>query len=858
MKIKLPQTPLQVYAPLLFILALGGICGCQKEPGFGPEKIEIVSGNNQAENPGVQLPEPIVVRVLGPRSVDFLGRKGKRRPIEGVGVRFKMRDVGQAGNTGTDVDIKADCPGVCPHPTLLDDTGDGFTQLRVKTDASGLAAVKVQIGSMNADWELDAIVHGGSDEVRFRLVSGIKKERLYIESAVGTRVPIVLRLSRLDPNGDLEPVRRRKVHYRIVGMQAAKLKEGDKSDRTNNEGVSESSLTLGDKPGIYQVLAEVMPKDDAADDGTPNTEQPIRGVLISVVAMDWVLTGLKLVTGILLFVIGVRLLGSGFLLATSRYLSLPTGTWAKNRFRGYFGGLAAGSVFESSSLVTSHLANLSNGGLLTAVGSLGLILGANVGGTLLPQLLAHDIAFLAAPLLAIGALLFLLPRRVGLSSWSWIFVGAGLALTSWTLIHEAAELTSLSEKFKSTFLFGGVDYSKPFFSYAGPFLKCFLVGGAVAFLFRTSNLIVVLAMLLATTSIVDVSTALPLILGANLGSAGMIFVLSVRKRREARRLALSNLLLQLSGCTVAVVLSLVLLPGHSVSVLLWLLDGITPSQLASPLSTDAAQYLATAHTAFNFLAGLFYLFFPGALFTVVDRLLPPRPDIDDVKPFHLDSNLITVPALALRQATEETIYLTELCRKIVAEGFDSFRYNDLAISEQVVRREEVIAQIHREVSQYLVEVSQNQLSRRDASQLEILETAASDLVRIGELGERLRELTHRKLDEQVESSPDIDGDMNEVYDLVMAQFTNILSLLRQRDTKTEENAVKMVERLAKISVRIEAQWRQKIEQAGTPDKPLALYLQIMIYHETQSLLFRVAAHLAHIAHTMRILTPERF
>lgn len=863
MKIQLPQTPMQTPGLLLALLALGGLSGCQEEPGFGPDKIEIFSGNNQAGNPGEKLP-PIVARVLGPRSVDFLGRKSKRRPIDGVEVLFVVRGVKhhEGAKEALDGNTPSDCTGVCRHPILLGKSGKRFTRLRVKTDASGLAAVPVQLGSQNADWEVDAKVHGGGDEVRFRLVSGIKKELPFTESAVGTRVPIVLRLSQLDDD-EVKPVRRRRVRYRIVGTppgaaETPKLREGDRRDRTDSKGLSKSSITLGDKPGIYQVLAEVMPQEQPQGDGTPRTAEPIRGVIISIVAMDWVLIALQLATGVLVFVIGVRLLGSGFLLATSRYLYLPTGTLARNRFRGYFGGLVAGGIFESSSLVTSHLTSLANGGLLTAAGSLGLVLGANVGGTLLPQLLARDIGFLAAPLLAIGAVLFLLPRRIGLSPWGWIFVGTGLALTGWTLLHQATELTSLSDKFKTTFLFGEVDYSEPFPSYAGPFLKYFLTGCAVAFLFRTSNLIVVLAIPLATTSILNVFTALPLILGANLGSAGMIFVLALRKRREARRLALSNLLIHLFGCAVAVSLSLVLLPGHSSSVLVWLLDSITPGQLASPLSTDAAQYLATAHTAFNFLAGVLYLFIPRALLATVDRLLPPRPDVDDVKPFHLDHNLIPVPALALRQATEETIYLTELCRKIVAESFDSFRYNDLKISEQVVRREEVITQIHREISQYLVEVSQNQLSRRDASQLEILETAASDLVRIGGLGERLRELTHRKLDEQVPSSPDTDEDMNEVYDLVMAQFTNILSLLGHRDTKTEENAVKMVERLTKISARMEAQWRQKIEQAGTPESPLTLYLQTMIYQEAQSLLFRVAAHLGHIAHTMRILTPERF
>jgi phosphate:Na+ symporter len=281
--------------------------------------------------------------------------------------------------------------------------------------------------------------------------------------------------------------------------------------------------------------------------------------------------------------------------------------------------------------------------------------------------------------------------------------------------------------------------------------------------------------------------------------------------------------------------------------------------LLSPVPVNVEQHVATAHTIYNALTGLAFLFFPGALLRPLDKLLPKRGGAsDEVKPFLLDRNLIQVPALALRQVTEEVIYLTEICRKTVAEAFDSFRYHDLDLSEQVVRREEVISSIHREVSQYLIDVCEQPLSRRDASHLEILQTAVGSLSRIGELGERLRDLTARKIEEGVKGTEEMDRDLGEVYDLVMAQFANILSLLRQRDTKTEENAVKMVERIAKFSSRIEAQWRQRIEQSETPAKPLTIHLQTVIYQEGFGILFRIASQLAHIAARMRILSPERF
>jgi phosphate:Na+ symporter len=619
----------------------------------------------------------------------------------------------------------------------------------------------------------------------------------------------------------------------------------DKRNRTDMDGWREVSFTLGRVPGVYHVLAEVEPQPG---------DEPLRGIHFSVVAMDWVLVGFKLATGVLVFIIGVRLLGSGFLLLTSPYAQLPTGPWAESRFKGYLGGAVAGSIFESSSLVTSHLTSFANGGLLTVGGALGMVLGANVGGTMLPQLLALGIGPFAAPFLAAGTLLFLLPRRAGLGSWGWVLLGAGLVLAGWSLIDQSADLTALSRQFRTEVLFGPVDYRLSIFEYAPRFFAYFLVAATFAFLLRTSNLIVVLAMVLVAKGIITTSTGLPLVLGANIGSAAMVFALSLRKRREARRVAFANFLFQALSVIAAIILSLVPVTGQSLFA--WLIEAVSPGRFLA-LGNDAEGQIAMAHTAYNLLAGLIFLFFPRALLAPIDRIIPTKPAGADIKPFLLDRNLIPVPALALRQATEEVVYLTEVCRKTVAEAFDSFRYNDLDLSEQVIRREEVIAGIHREVAQYLAEVCENQLSRMDAIQLEVLQTAASGLVRIGELGERLRDLTGRKIEEKIAAAEDVDKDLNEAYDLVMAQFANILSLLRQRDAKTEENAVKMVERLAKFSSRIEGEWRRRLESPEAPASPIAIYLQAVIYQEAFDVLFRIAAQLAHIAEQMRILSPER-
>ena len=232
-------------------------------------------------------------------------------------------------------------------------------------------------------------------------------------------------------------------------------------------------------------------------------------------------------------------------------------------------------------------------------------------------------------------------------------------------------------------------------------------------------------------------------------------------------------------------------------------------------------------------------------------MLPPA-TTDAVTPHQLDPHLLEVPALAIRQAAAEAIYLTEIGRKTVAEAFDAFRYQDLQLSEQVVRRAETMTSIYRNLSLFLVEVSENQLHRAAAGQLEILQGAAESQVRIGELAERLRDLASRRVEEQISANEEAERDLGEAYDLVVAQFGNILSLLRQQDSRTEENAAKLVERLAKFSARVEGYWRQRATNTST--SAVDAHLQTLIYHEAFGILLRIAERLAHVAQRMRLLS----
>ncbi|MCZ6794594.1 MAG: hypothetical protein O7J95_13375, partial [Planctomycetota bacterium] len=560
--------------------------------------------------------------------------------------------------------------------------------------------------------------------------------------------------------------------------------------------------------------------------------------------MDWFLVTVKVVSGAFLFLIGVRFLANGLLLILSPYVHLQSGRWRERRLPGYLGGVLSGATFQSWSTVASHLVSFANGGFLTARGGLFLLLGSSLGATVLPQVLSLELGFLTIPFLAAGLFCLILPRQSGRNTWAWVFLGGGLVLASWSLLTEGIDLLAVSESFREEVLPASVVYSAGFGRLVSSFAAIFFLGLGIGFLLRTSNLVVILGILLATHGVITPASGVPLIVGANVGSALMVFLRSLLKNREARKLAACGAVFHVLTALVVVLLCLV--PVGNSALYLWLVEWLTPGRLFHPIPESVGHHLAMAHTLYHLLGGVAFLAAPRVLLRLAERLFPSGGIEKQVKPHSLDENLIPFASLAIRQVTQEVVYLAQLSSKSVAESFDAFRYGDIKLADQVARRQETIADVHRDVTRYLVEVGENQLSRHDACHLEVLQSATTEVVRIGECAEGLRDVTVRRLEEGVDASEDMDREFGEVYDLVMAQFDNIATLLERPDQRAEEGAMKVVERLAKYRTRLETQSRQRLEQnEGGPGKSgVEIHMQSLIYHQAFDLLFRIASHLA--------------
>jgi phosphate:Na+ symporter len=305
-----------------------------------------------------------------------------------------------------------------------------------------------------------------------------------------------------------------------------------------------------------------------------------------------------------------------------KVLAVGLGTRAK----AFVAGLGVTAILQSSTATGLIVSGFAGAGMIDLVPALAAMLGANVGTTLIVQLLTFDVMAVVPLLFLLGIVLF---RRAGtkrLHDLGRVAIGLGLVLMA--LDRMVAAITPLETM-------PAVDAAIE--TIGGHPLLAMLAAAVFTWVAHSSVATVLLVASLATSGMVPLDGALAMVLGANLGTAINPVLESPGGRDpSARRVPVGNFLNRLVACLVALPLLPLLVP---------LVEGLEP---------DADRRIANFHTAFNLLAAL--IFFPllGPFAALLQRLFPSRPAAaDPATPQFLDVALLALPSDAIEAAARE-------------------------------------------------------------------------------------------------------------------------------------------------------------------------------------------------------------
>lgn len=426
----------------------------------------------------------------------------------------------------------------------------------------------------------------------------------------------------------------------------------------------------------------------------------------------------KLIGGIALLLWAIRMVRTGFTRAYGSELRRFLSNAMRWQISAFGAGLAITALIQSSTATALIVSSFAGRGLITGSAALAILLGADVGTTLVVQVLSLGLEWLSPLLVAAGVFGFLSTKSSRPRALSRAAIGLGLALLSLRLLGEVSGELKDMESF--TLLFAWIA-DEPFLA----LLLCALF----TWLSHSSVAIVLLVMSLVLAQVISIPLAFTLVLGANLGGALIAVGATTRSAPAARRAPVGNLVMR----------------AVSVAAIMPFLPVLEP--YLAQVSGDTARMVANFHMGFNVLLALVFLPLIYPLDAVLRKLLPDgTPDEDPGRPRYLDEDALEMPAVALASSAREAMRMGETVQDMLEETIEAFRTTSGKVVRDIETSDDVVDKLHEAIKIYLARLTQEELDDKESSRcIEIL-TFTTNLEHIGDIIDKnLMELAAKKI-----------------------------------------------------------------------------------------------------------------
>jgi len=486
-----------------------------------------------------------------------------------------------------------------------------------------------------------------------------------------------------------------------------------------------------------------------------------------------------IIGGLGLFLFGMKVMSEGLQLVAGERMRVILRRMTGNRIAGTITGLTITAIIQSSSATTVMVVSLVNAGLISLYQSIGVMFGADVGTTMTAWIVTLfgfniKISTFALPAIGLGFFVKLILRGRG-SHWGDVIMGFGLLFLGLYFLKLAVPDAASSPEIHEWIC----RYNASTF---GGTILVLLVGTAVTALIQSSSATTAIVLVMASTGLLDMRTAMVLFLGANIGTTTTALIASIGASRDARRAALAHLLFKVIGALW--VLSVLDTFGKFVD-LLW--PGSPEKDYTSMLF-----HLAVFHTTFNLINTIIFLPFVKQFASLVQKIIP-RQEEEEMLPHlrFIDSHLLNTPTLGLASARLEIQRMVKLVREMFNITMDVFMKKNAktdSVTQSIKEREQIVDMLEKEITDFLAQVSRSTVSHAMAKEIAGLITATSDLERIGDHCENLLKLILRKKESNLSFTENAGIEIRKISD----EVRNFLSLLEKHIApKTGQNIMKL-------------------------------------------------------------------
>jgi phosphate:Na+ symporter len=488
---------------------------------------------------------------------------------------------------------------------------------------------------------------------------------------------------------------------------------------TDQDGRAATYLHLGNKAGDYLCAAKIE-----------SFSEPDSLIFKATARKKFwiILMTAGLLGGLAFFLLGIHMLSEGLQKSAGEKMRRVFERLTDNRLKAFLAGIFMTVMVQSSSATTVMLVSFVNSRLMRFSQTIGIILGASVGATITAQIIAFRLSDYALLIVGVSFLFYTACRKQKYRNIGYAMMGFGILFFGMHIMAQAMEPLQSMKGIISLF----TTLERP--------VAGILAGTLLTAVLQSSSAFVGILIILGSQHLLTLSAAVPMLIGASLGTCITAVIASLGSSRESKQVAWAHTLFKATGVLIMV---------WFIPELVRLVEGISAhdtQRVASGSFSSAiiARQIANAYTIYNLIIALLFLPFTRTFAKLVARLLPAREEKAEVlKTWYLDANLLNTPPLALAVAKQEILRMIQVTHRMAEEIIIPFIDRKTEIIEKIVEREEEINFLRDTINAYLVQVSRKDISAGLVEETYLMMYAVNEFEQIGDiisstLGEKAR------------------------------------------------------------------------------------------------------------------------
>ena len=518
---------------------------------------------------------------------------------------------------------------------------------------------------------------------------------------------------------------------------------------------------------------------------------------------------------------------------------------SKNAVVGVLIGAAATAIVQSSGATTIMIVGFVNTGIINLFQATSMIMGANIGTTITAQIaslsgMSFDFGAMALGLTGIGALVSMFTKKEKVKTICNLLAGFGLLFLglecmSLAISNEYEGVQVVKESIKSVL-------SNEFISTStlAPFLL-FILGIVFTGITQSSSLITSLVISFVINGIyigagADATSlnnnVLFLILGSNIGSCVTAMISSMGASTNAKRASLIHLMFNVTGSIL-----------FAIFLLSW--NNFMEITFASWFESTGSQ-IAMFHTFFNVVCTIIFLPFINVFVKLANLLIKDKKtESDEIGLKFIDERLLPTPSIAVHQVRRELELMYNKSYNILNLSIDGFTSKNVENRTEVDKVNEELYVLNKQVIEFMVKLSSQQLVLEDESTLSSFHRTLNDILRIGEIAENICRYTNQTINNSLEFSPTVMLHIGQMKDKINELFLKTDEIFISKDITKLPEADKIEDTIDTMRKQLIDDHMDRLKKKECSPQNSGVYVNLVNNLE------RAADHMIYIAYSVK-------